>query len=133
MQVFTADKIEINFGEKSDTFKNVKIGVSPQKINCAVLHPDLLEDINVCAVRAGAFELFGYVNYKAQIMFYKLCLCSLVAALQKRNFTALLLLRKRQRGVKIHTVAGSKIMQVFTADKIEINFGEKQALCFCRI
>lgn len=47
MQVFTADKIEINFGEKSDTFKNVKIGVSPQKINCAVLHPDLLEDINV--------------------------------------------------------------------------------------
>ncbi|MBD5631879.1 MAG: hypothetical protein HDP34_01430 [Clostridia bacterium] len=47
IDVFTADKIEINFGEKTDTFKGVKIGVSPQKIDCAVLHPDLLEDINV--------------------------------------------------------------------------------------
>jgi len=45
--VFTADKMEINFGERTDTLFGVKIGVSPQRIDCAVLHCDLLEDLNV--------------------------------------------------------------------------------------
>ena len=47
MDVFTADKIEINFGEKINTLSGVKIGVSPQRIDRAVLHCDLLEDLNV--------------------------------------------------------------------------------------
>lgn len=47
MDVFTADKIEIDFGEKINTVSGVKIGVSPQRIDRAVLHCDLLEDFNV--------------------------------------------------------------------------------------
>jgi len=47
IKIFTADKIEIDFGEKKNNLSGVKIGISPQRINTAVLHPDLLEDINV--------------------------------------------------------------------------------------
>lgn len=47
IKVFTADKIEINFGEKTDIIYGVKVGVSPQRIDRAVLHCDLLEDLNV--------------------------------------------------------------------------------------
>lgn len=43
--VFTADKIEIDFGEKSETFYKVKIGVNPNRADRAILHCDLLEDI----------------------------------------------------------------------------------------
>lgn len=43
IRVFTADKIEIDDGEKINTVNGVKIGVSPQTINRAVLHCDLLE------------------------------------------------------------------------------------------
>lgn len=42
--VFTADKMEIDFGEKTETVFKVKIGVSPRRIDRAVLHCDLLED-----------------------------------------------------------------------------------------
>lgn len=44
IRVFTADKIEIDDGEKINTVNKVKIGVSPQTINRAVLHCDLLEE-----------------------------------------------------------------------------------------
>lgn len=44
MEVFTADKVEIDFGDKQKTAYKVKIGVSPRRIDCAVLHCDLLED-----------------------------------------------------------------------------------------
>lgn len=47
IRIFTADKIEIDFGEKTDTLKGVKMGISPQKIDRAVLHPDLLENIRL--------------------------------------------------------------------------------------
>lgn len=47
IKVFTADKIEIDFGEKKNNYNKVAIGISPQKIQRAVLHCDLLEDINV--------------------------------------------------------------------------------------
>ncbi|MDE7083043.1 MAG: sigma-E processing peptidase SpoIIGA [Clostridia bacterium] len=47
IKIFTADKIEIDFGEKKNNLNGVKIGISPQRINTAVLHPDLLEDIYV--------------------------------------------------------------------------------------
>ncbi len=47
IKIFTADKIEIDFGEKKNNYNGVKIGISPQRINTAVLHPDLLEDVNV--------------------------------------------------------------------------------------
>ncbi len=47
IKIFTADKIEIDFGEKKNNYSKVKIGISPQRINTAVLHPDLLEDLNV--------------------------------------------------------------------------------------
>ncbi len=47
IDVFTADKIEINFGEKTETIFKVKIGVSPRRADCAILHCDLLEDLNV--------------------------------------------------------------------------------------
>lgn len=43
--VFTADKIEIDFGERRETLYKVKIGVSPNRTNCAILHCDLLEDL----------------------------------------------------------------------------------------
>ncbi len=47
MNVFTCDRLEIDFGEKVENYKDVKIGVSPQKIDRAVLHCDLLENGNV--------------------------------------------------------------------------------------
>lgn len=47
IKIFTADKVEIDFGEKKNNYNGVKIGISPQKIEKAVLHPDLLEDVNV--------------------------------------------------------------------------------------
>lgn len=47
IKIFTADKVEIDFGEKKNNYKGVKIGISPQRISRAVLHPDLLEDVNV--------------------------------------------------------------------------------------
>lgn len=47
LKIFTADKIEINYGENTDTVKNVIIGISPHAAGAAVLHPDLMEDLNV--------------------------------------------------------------------------------------
>lgn len=44
MPVFTADRVEIDDGKRVKTYYGLKIGVSPQKIDCAVLHPDLLEE-----------------------------------------------------------------------------------------
>lgn len=43
--VFTADKIEIDEGEKTRTLKKVRLGVAPNAIAQAVLHPDLAEGI----------------------------------------------------------------------------------------
>ncbi|MDE6585452.1 MAG: sigma-E processing peptidase SpoIIGA [Clostridia bacterium] len=43
MKVFTADRVEIISDGEPVVKKDVKIGVSPHKINCAVLHCDLLE------------------------------------------------------------------------------------------
>lgn len=43
--VFTADRIEIDFGEKKQTLYKVKIGVNPNRADCAILHCDLLEDV----------------------------------------------------------------------------------------
>ena len=47
LKVFTADKLEICSGEKTETIRGVKFGVSPQRICLAVLHCDLLEELNV--------------------------------------------------------------------------------------
>ena len=47
MNVFTCDRLEVDFGESVKNYKDIKIGVSPQKINTAVLHCDLLENGNV--------------------------------------------------------------------------------------
>ena len=44
LKVFTADKLEVDFGDKTNIYSGVKLGVSPQRISCAVLHPDILED-----------------------------------------------------------------------------------------
>lgn len=41
--VFTADKIEIDDGKVTKTVTGVKLGVSPDRISRAVLHPDLAE------------------------------------------------------------------------------------------
>lgn len=43
MEVFTADRVEVDFGDRKKTFEKVKIGVSPNRINRAVMHCDLLE------------------------------------------------------------------------------------------
>jgi sigma-E processing peptidase SpoIIGA len=43
MPLFTADKIEIDDDKNTKIIYNVKIGVSPRRIKCAVLHPDLAE------------------------------------------------------------------------------------------
>ncbi len=43
LKIFTADKVEIYGGEKCETVKNVKIGISPTACG-AVLHPDLMEE-----------------------------------------------------------------------------------------
>lgn len=42
--VFTADRLEVENCGKTQVYKGVKMGVSPAKINCAVLHPDISED-----------------------------------------------------------------------------------------
>jgi len=47
IKVFTADKIEIRSGEKTGTLSGVKLAISPNKINRAVLHCDFLEELNV--------------------------------------------------------------------------------------
>lgn len=44
IKVFTADRLEVDFGDKTQTYKGVKIGVSHAHITCAVLHPDILEE-----------------------------------------------------------------------------------------
>lgn len=44
IKVFTADRLEVDFGDKIQTYKGVKIGVSHARITCAVLHPDILEE-----------------------------------------------------------------------------------------
>lgn len=43
LKIFTADRIELDLGEKSKVIKKVKLGISPQPIAGAVLHCDLLE------------------------------------------------------------------------------------------
>ena len=45
LKVFTADKIVIYTAEGEHTIKYVKIGISPQPITKAVLHPDLAEQL----------------------------------------------------------------------------------------
>lgn len=47
MNVFTCDRLEVDYGERVENFKDVKLGVSPQKIDRAVLHCDLLENGHV--------------------------------------------------------------------------------------
>lgn len=47
IKIFTADSVEIETGGKTNKFKGVKIGISPNKIDRAVLHPDLLEETGV--------------------------------------------------------------------------------------
>lgn len=44
IRVFTADKMEIDVGEKTETVLKVKLGISPRKIRRAVLHCDLLQE-----------------------------------------------------------------------------------------
>lgn len=44
IKIFTADKIEIYRGDKTDAIERVIIGISPRALGGAVLHPDLLED-----------------------------------------------------------------------------------------
>ncbi len=44
MDVFTADRVEIDFGEKKRVINKVMLGVSPRRIDRAVLHCDLLEE-----------------------------------------------------------------------------------------
>ena len=44
IKVFSADRLEIIDGEKTEIIKNVKIGVSPYAVKGAVLHGDLLEE-----------------------------------------------------------------------------------------
>ncbi|MDE7329489.1 MAG: hypothetical protein K2N30_00060, partial [Clostridia bacterium] len=46
MKVFTADRIEIISNGKTEVINKVKLGVSPNKINRAVLHCGLLEYIS---------------------------------------------------------------------------------------
>lgn len=44
IKVFTVDKLVINQGGKITELKNVKLGVSPVRIDCAVLHSDFLDN-----------------------------------------------------------------------------------------
>lgn len=44
LKVFTADGLEVSCDGKIQTYKGVRIGISPERIDCAVLHPDLRED-----------------------------------------------------------------------------------------
>ena len=45
IKIFTADRVEIDTGEKTEEIKGVTIGISPNKIQKAVLHCDLLEEL----------------------------------------------------------------------------------------
>lgn len=47
IKIFTADRVEIDLGGKINNFNRVKIGISPKRIERAVLHCDLLEDTGV--------------------------------------------------------------------------------------
>ena len=44
IKVFTADRLEVDFGDKKSVYRSVKIGVSHAKISGAVLHSDILEE-----------------------------------------------------------------------------------------
>lgn len=44
IKVFTAEKLEIISGEKTQTLKGVKLGVSPARIDRAVLNPRIMEE-----------------------------------------------------------------------------------------
>lgn len=44
IKVFTADRLEVDFGNKIQIYNDVIIGVSHAYITCAVLHPDILEE-----------------------------------------------------------------------------------------
>lgn len=47
IKIFTADRVEIDTGERTDVVRGVSFGISPQRIEKAVLHCDLLEDIKI--------------------------------------------------------------------------------------
>lgn len=44
IKIFTADRLEVDFGDKTQTYKGVIIGVSHAHITCAILNPDILEE-----------------------------------------------------------------------------------------
>lgn len=44
IKIFTADSLEIDFGGSVKTYKCVKFGIGPAHTECAVLHPDILEE-----------------------------------------------------------------------------------------
>lgn len=44
LKVFTADRMEVDFGDKTETYTGILIGISHAHISCAVLHPDILEE-----------------------------------------------------------------------------------------
>lgn len=44
IKVFTADSLEVDIGGNVKVYKKVKMGVSAARIDCAVLHPDIMED-----------------------------------------------------------------------------------------
>lgn len=44
IKVFTADRLEVDFGNKIEIYNGVIIGVSHAHITCAVLHPDIMEE-----------------------------------------------------------------------------------------
>ena len=44
IKVFTADRLEVDFGDKTEIYKDIIIGVSHAYITCAVLNPDILEE-----------------------------------------------------------------------------------------
>lgn len=43
IKIFTADKIEIFCEDKVNTVKHVKIGINPNSVGDAILHPDLMD------------------------------------------------------------------------------------------
>ncbi len=44
VEVFTADRIEIDEGGKIRELNGIRMGISPTRIDCVVLHPDLSEE-----------------------------------------------------------------------------------------
>ena len=44
IKVFTADRLEIDNGQRISTYSGVKIGISNARITCAVRHPDISEE-----------------------------------------------------------------------------------------